>query len=170
MAKNIGFLVCLLVITMDVVAGVLGLEAEAAQNKMKHMRVWIFECRYPSHQAFKLGLAAAVLLALAHAIANLLGGCLCIWSKAEVLKATANKQLAVASLIFSWIILAVAFSMLIMGTLANSKSRKSCGIGHHRALAIGGVLCFFHGLFAIAYYISATASAREEKMVQRGGI
>ena len=64
--------------------------------------MWVIECRDPSYEAFKLGLAASVLLALAHTIANLLAGCICVWSKEELEKASANKQLAVASLIFSW--------------------------------------------------------------------
>jgi hypothetical protein len=68
----------------------------------KPMKVWIFECRYPSHQAFQLGLAAVILLSLAHIIANLLGGCVCVWSKDQYRSATANRQLAVAFLIFSW--------------------------------------------------------------------
>ncbi|KAK2393370.1 putative transmembrane protein [Trifolium repens] len=129
MAKNYGFLICILVMVMDIVAGILGIQAETAQNKEKPMKVWIFECRYPSHQAFQLGLAAVILLSLAHIIANLLGGC--VWSKDQYRSATANRQLAVAFLIFSWIVLAVAFSMLIIGTLANSRSRKSCGILNH---------------------------------------
>ncbi|KAL4391690.1 hypothetical protein HN51_013119 [Arachis hypogaea] len=74
------------------------------------------------------GLAAAILLVCAHAIAHLLGRCICIWSTQQYQTATANKQLALAFLIFSWIVLGVAFSMLIIGTLANSRSRKSCGI------------------------------------------
>ncbi|KAE8673480.1 Histone H2A 10 [Hibiscus syriacus] len=53
--------------------------------------------------------------------------------------------------------------MLIIGTLSNSKSRKSCGISHHRLLSIGGILCFIHGLFTVAYYVSATATAREDR-------
>ncbi|KAK3188169.1 hypothetical protein Dsin_027730 [Dipteronia sinensis] len=164
MAKNIGFLICLLIMAMDVTAGVLGIEAEIAQNKVKHLRLWIFECRDPSFKAFKLGLAAAVLLVLAHAIGNFLGGCICMWSKADLEGASANKQLAVASLIFSWIILVVGLSMLIIGTLSNSRSRKTCGLNHHRLFSIGGILCFIHGLFTVAYYVSATASKREEKL------
>ena len=70
--------------------------------KVQNLRVWIFECRDPSYQAFKLGFAAAVLLAFAHAIANLFGGCHCVWSKPELDRATSNKQLAMASLILSW--------------------------------------------------------------------
>ncbi|XP_059661285.1 protein DESIGUAL 2-like [Cornus florida] len=168
MAKQIGLLICLLIIILDVAAGILGIEAEVAQNKVKHLRLWIFECRDPSFQAFKLGLAAAVLLALAHAIANLFGGCTCIWSKDELNKAPPNKQLAVASLVFSWIILAVGFSMLMIGTLENSKSRKSCGLSHHRVLSIGGILCFLHGLFAVAYCVSATAIGDEERRIPQG--
>ncbi|CAK9155014.1 unnamed protein product [Ilex paraguariensis] len=152
---------------LDFTAGILGIEAEIAENKVKHLKLWIFDCRDPSYTAFKLSLAAAVLLALAHVIANLLGGCICIWSKEELDRATANKQLAAASLIFSWVILAVAFSMLILGTLSNSTSRKDCGISHHRLMSIGGVLCFIHGLFAVAYYVSAVAAIAEEKKLNQ---
>jgi len=66
------------------------------------MKVWILVCRYPSHHAFKLGLAAITLLTLAHVIANLLGGCICVWSKEQYRQVSANRQLAVAFLIFSW--------------------------------------------------------------------
>ncbi|KAB5533897.1 hypothetical protein DKX38_016983 [Salix brachista] len=138
MARNIGFLVCLLIMVLDVAAGILGIEAEVAQNKVKHLKMWVFECRDPSSQAFKLGLAAVILLSLAHIIATLLGGCTCMW-----------------------IILAIGFSLLIIGTMANSKSRKSCGISHNRVLSIGGILCFVHGLFTVSYYVSATATARD---------
>ncbi|KAK7412230.1 hypothetical protein VNO78_03680 [Psophocarpus tetragonolobus] len=163
MTKNYGFLICILVMVLDIVAGILGIEAAIAQNKEKHMRVWIFECRYPSYDAFKLGLAAATFLAFAHIIANLLGGCICVWSKAQFRSATANKQLAVAFLIFSWLVLVAALSMLIIGTLENSRSRKSCGMLSRRFLSIGGILCFIHGLFTVPYYVSATATRREEK-------
>ncbi|KAM1008763.1 hypothetical protein ACFX2J_005131 [Malus domestica] len=163
MVKNATPLICLSVLIMDVVAGILGIQAEIAQNKVHHLKVWIFECKDPSYQAFKLGLAAAVILAVAHVIGNLLGGCICISSKEDYQKATANKQLAIASLILSWITLAVAFSLLIAGAMSNRKSRKSCGLSHHRVLSIGGILCFFHGLFIIAYYASAKATFKEGK-------
>ncbi|XP_044461915.1 uncharacterized protein LOC123193182 [Mangifera indica] len=160
--KNMGFLVCLLIMALDVTAGILGIEAEIAENKVKHVRVLIFECRESSHKAFRLGLAAVVLLSFAHVIANLLGGCICFGSKAEMNNASPNKQLAVASLIFSWITLAAAFSMLIIGTLSNARPKKSCGLTHHRLFSIGGIVCFIHGLFTVAYYVSAAATAREK--------
>lgn len=70
--------------------------------QVKHIRLWIFECRDPSNDAFKLGLAAAAILALAHVLANLLGGCMCICSKDELDRASGNKQLAVACLLLAW--------------------------------------------------------------------
>lgn len=64
--------------------------------------MWIFECKDPSYNAFKLGLAAAILLGLAHAIANLVGGCICVRSAEEYKRLTSNKQLDVGSLVFAW--------------------------------------------------------------------
>lgn len=61
------------------------------------------------------------------------------------------------------ILLGIAFSLLIFGSLANSRSRESCGISNRRFLSIGGILCFIHGLFTIGYYVSVTATRREEK-------
>lgn len=70
--------------------------------QVNHMRLWIFECRDPSHDAFMLGLIAGVLLVLAHVISNLLGGCMCICSQDEFSKASPNRQLSLACLLFSW--------------------------------------------------------------------
>ncbi|KAM0021673.1 putative modifying wall lignin-1/2 [Helianthus debilis subsp. tardiflorus] len=161
--------VCLLIIVMDLTAGILGIQGEVAQNKVQNLRVWIIECRDPSYEAFKLGFAALVLLTFAHAIANLFGGCHVVWSKPEMDRASSNKQLAMASLILSWITLIIGFWMLIAGVLANSSSRKSCGVSNHRYLSIGGIACIIHGMFAVSYYISATAVVKEEKKLNPHG-
>ncbi|KAJ8617808.1 hypothetical protein MRB53_013994 [Persea americana] len=169
MAQIEALVVCILIIVIDIVAGILGIEAEIAQNKEKHLKYLIFECRAPSSQAFRLGLAAAGLLALAHIVGNLLGGCQCICSRQEYERSSANKQLAVACLIISWIVLAIGLGMLVIGALANSKSRSKCGFSHRNFLAIGGILCFIHGLFCVPYYVSATASFRELRKAGRAG-
>ncbi|CDO99699.1 unnamed protein product [Coffea canephora] len=166
MAKKVYYLVGLLIMAMDVAAGILGIEAEVAQNKAKNLRVWIFECRDPSYEAFKLGLVATVLLTLAHAAAVMLSGCVCIWSKEELDQSSNNKQLAAASHVLAWVIMVIAFSLLISGTISNSRSRQNCGISNHNQLSIGGILCFVHGLFAVSYYISATTIIQEEKMLK----
>ncbi|CAA3011508.1 uncharacterized protein LOC111372148 [Olea europaea subsp. europaea] len=62
MVKKIVIFACLLIIALDITAGILGIKAEAAQNQEKHLRLWIFECKEPSHDAFVLGVAAATLL------------------------------------------------------------------------------------------------------------
>ncbi|KAI3765544.1 hypothetical protein L2E82_15581 [Cichorium intybus] len=155
--KVIGALVCLVIIALDITAGILGIRAEAAQNQEKHLRLWLFECKEPSHEAYTLGLAAIVLLIAAHVLANLLSGC-AVCSHDEVQKASLGRQLSLLSLFFTWVVLAVGLGMLVIGTKANSKSNASCGLSHHRFLSIGGILCFVHSLFSIAYYVTATAS------------
>ncbi|XP_042478146.1 uncharacterized protein LOC122059432 [Macadamia integrifolia] len=162
MGRAVGALICLLIVVMDIAAGILGIQAESAQDKVKDLRFLIFECKEPSHEAFLLGLAAAAILALAHVIANLLGGCICVFSKDELERSSANRQLAVACLFVSWIMVVVGCGMLIIGALANNKSRGSCGFSHHHFLSIGGIVCFVHGLFCVAYYVSANATTGEE--------
>ncbi|KAK7261047.1 hypothetical protein RIF29_27352 [Crotalaria pallida] len=156
MSKALGIFLCLLIVVMDITAGILGIEAEMAQNKVKHLRLWIFECREPSHKAFQLGLAAAVLLGLAHVLVHLIGGINCLSSQQEQNKASPNRQLSMACLILTWIVLAVGLSMLVVGTHSNDTSRGSCGFTHHHLLSIGGIMCFVHGLFCVAYYLFAT--------------
>ena len=55
------------------------------------------------------------------------------------------------------LILVVGISMLGIGILANQKAKASCGVTHHHMLSIGGILCFVHALFSIAFYVSATS-------------
>jgi hypothetical protein len=74
-------------------------------QQVKHLRLFIFECKEPSSQAFKLGFAAATLLGLAHVIANLLGGCNCICSQEELEKASPSRQLSLACLFFTWYVI-----------------------------------------------------------------
>ncbi|KAL1560760.1 hypothetical protein AAHA92_10935 [Salvia divinorum] len=157
MGKLMGILACLLIVGLDVVGGILGIKAEAAQNQEKHLRLWIFECKEPSHDAYVLGFAAASLLGIAHVLANLLGGC-SVCTQEEFEKASPTKKLSIACLVFTWIILAMGLSMLVIGIISNHKSRASCGFTHHHFLSIGGILCIVHALFAVAYYVTATST------------
>uniref|UniRef100_A0A9I9CES6 Transmembrane protein n=1 Tax=Cucumis melo TaxID=3656 RepID=A0A9I9CES6_CUCME len=142
MERNYGFLVCILVMVIDVVAGLLGIEAEKAQNRvvLESLSISVGECsRKPRDDAFSRGLAAAILLGLAHVIATVLGGCK--------------------------ITLGIGFSLLMAATMDNSKWKNSCEISSHGLFLGGGIVCFLHGLCTVAYYVSATAAYREE---QRG--
>ncbi|KAL0535145.1 hypothetical protein IC582_029468 [Cucumis melo] len=170
MERNYGFLVCILVMVIDVVAGLLGIEAEKAQNRvvLESLSISVGECsRKPRDDAFSRGLAAAILLGLAHVIATVLGGCKCIFitNKQNSQKPSANQLLGLSFMILSWITLGIGFSLLMAATMDNSKWKNSCEISSHGLFLGGGIVCFLHGLCTVAYYVSATAAYREE---QRG--
>lgn len=157
MARIVGIIACFLIVVMDIIAGILGIKAEAAQNQVKHMRLWLFECKDPSHEAFMLGLIAATLLALAHILANLLGGC-SICTQEELSKASPSRQCSLACLLLTWVAFAIGLGLLVIGTMSNNKSRSSCGLTHHHYFSLGGILCFVHAGFSVGYYVTATAA------------
>ncbi|XP_044461518.1 uncharacterized protein LOC123192884 [Mangifera indica] len=164
MAKA-GALICLLIVSVDVVAGTFGIKAEINSNKVTHTRLRgssSSACKGPSHEAFKSGLVAATLQAIAHIAVNLLWGCMCMCFSEELERSAFNLRLWFACLILSWIVVAIGFPMLVIGMLANSKSEGSCGITHSHFLLIGGVLCFAHGLCCIAQYVSAPVTIGHE--------
>ncbi|KAM0882696.1 hypothetical protein ACQ4PT_032142 [Festuca glaucescens] len=164
MARVEAVVVCLLIVAMDVAAGVLGIHAEKAQNQGRHLRILFIECRQPVRQAYKLGVAAAAMLAASHAIANIVGGCACVCCSGDKLRRSSpNRHMASFALVLTWMVLIVGLALLILGALPNSKkSMAQCGVMRHNFLSIGGILCFVHALFCLVYYVSANAAAREE--------
>ncbi|KAI3441598.1 uncharacterized protein J3R85_002195 [Psidium guajava] len=163
---NVRAFLCLLVVAMDIVAGVLATEAEAAKNKVQKSSK-SSACKELRSDAFELALAATVLLALAHVASNLLGGCICICSMDELENSSSNRQLWFACLISSWIVAAVGFPMLVIGMLENSKLQGSCKVLHPHFLSISGVLCFVHGLLCIILYVSSVVSFKRDKAGER---
>ncbi|KAF0905199.1 hypothetical protein E2562_000988 [Oryza meyeriana var. granulata] len=162
MARVEAVVVCLLIIAMDIVAGVLGIHAEQAQHQGRRLRILFIECRQPVRRAYELGVAAAAVLAASHAIANVVGGCSCACSAGNR-RATPNRQMASFALVISWIVLVVGLALLILGALPNAKTKAAeCGLPRHHFLSIGGILCFVHGLFCLVYYVSGNAAKREE--------
>lgn len=113
--KSTGAIVCISVVVLDVVAGILGIQGEMAQNEVRGVRYLVFECREPSNSAFRLGIAAACLLLLAHFIANIGGGCIFFVSRDDIQQSPLNKQVAVVCLLFSWTLLIVGFGLLVLG-------------------------------------------------------
>lgn len=153
MARVEAVVICLLVLAMDVAAGVLGVYAEKAQNQAsfrvvgklfsfhcrvsgnqgrgqglrpysgirlagrgpwlpltrcgwrlqgRHLRILFVECRQPVRRAYELGMAAAAVLAAAHAIANAAGGCACACSGDKIRRASPNRQMASFALVLTW--------------------------------------------------------------------
>ncbi|ANM58891.1 hypothetical protein ISN45_At01g011320 [Arabidopsis thaliana x Arabidopsis arenosa] len=170
MESELGFLVSVVIICADITATVLGIEAEIAQSKaphhhhQQHSRHSGSGCRRsPSDGAFAEGVAAMVLLFIVHVLANVLGGCTYIRSKQDFKRATANKILAVAFLVLSWIFFVVSYSTLMIGTLANSRTNRLCSLPHRWFFLIGGIFCLGHGVVTSAYYVSAIAAKKEDK-------
>ncbi|CAN8294212.1 unnamed protein product [Cochlearia groenlandica] len=168
MESELGFLISVMIICADISAGVLGIEAEIAQSKQQqhqqHSRTSHHGCRRtPSSGAFAEGIAALVLIGIVHTTANVLGGCTYIPSKRDFNRATANKILAVAFLLLSWIFFGVSYSTLMIGTLANSGSNRFCSLPSRWFFLIGGIFGLGHGLVTSAYYVSATAAKKEDR-------
>ena len=93
------------------------------------LRLWIFECRHPSYEAFKLGMVATVLLTLAHVAAVMLSGCVCIGSREELDQSSNIKRLAAASHVLAWYeITFIAFCRLSNNNyrLVNNKELRNC--------------------------------------------
>ncbi|EPS62950.1 hypothetical protein M569_11837, partial [Genlisea aurea] len=110
----------------------------------EHLRFWFIECKKPTPQAFNLGIAAVVLLGVAHLITSFANGC------------KSGNIVGKIFLILTWIGFAIAFILLIVGALSNHSSRSSCGLSRHRLLSKGGFLCFVHGGIAVVYIVAAT--------------
>ncbi|KAG2259955.1 hypothetical protein Bca52824_079249 [Brassica carinata] len=151
MESELSFLISVLIICADISAGVLGIEAEIDQSK-RHHHDRQQHCRNPSSGAFAEGVAAIVLLSIVHVTAN-----------QDIKRATANKILAVAFLVLSWIFFAVSYSTLMVGTLANSRSNRYCSLRSRWLFLIGGIFCLSHGVVTSAYYVSALAASKEDK-------
>ncbi|KAG4161526.1 hypothetical protein ERO13_D01G060100v2 [Gossypium hirsutum] len=154
MAKA-GAFVCLLIVTLDFVAGFLSIQAHITKDK----------CEQPNNKAFKLGLIAVVLLASSHIFSKLLGGCLCMCCTEKLEKSSANRKFWFGCLVLSWIVVAVGFPSLVVGMMENAKLKGSCLVLHHHFLFVGGILCFVHGILSVGLYISANVSFQNEVAV-----
>ncbi|XP_039131415.1 uncharacterized protein LOC120267797 isoform X1 [Dioscorea cayenensis subsp. rotundata] len=162
MERTGGMLVCILIVLIDIVAGLIGIQAQIIQNKSTHLRKLVFGCKEPVHQAFILGVTAAVLLSLAHGIAIVFGGCPFVFSMDKSKRSSRNKKMAFVVLILSWFIFLGGLVMLIIAAIDNSPgARLPCRISQLHFLSNGGILCFIHGAFCVAYFVLATASMEE---------
>ncbi|KAL1567638.1 protein DESIGUAL 3-like [Salvia divinorum] len=148
--KILGISACVLIAILDIIAVVLAMKAKEAQNHGEHMRMWILECKLRSHDAFVLGVAAAVLLSAAHILVNLLG-LLAVTGRDESQKP--SKKFSKVFFVSIWIIYVVGVTLLVIGTRSNEKKGISCGFTYHNFLPTGGILCVVHAFLSSAYYV-----------------
>ncbi|XLR41269.1 hypothetical protein S83_025929 [Arachis hypogaea] len=147
-----GIFLCLLIIIMDVVAGILGLKAEIAQKKGHYVNLYLVECKQQSQKAFQMGFAALILLGIAHAIVCLLAVFSCFCSRQGLVMAYFIKQISMVLLLLAWITFAIGMILLHFGTKSNHHKKRSCGFSDHHFLYIGGISCFVHGACSALYY------------------
>eukprot|EP00252_Welwitschia_mirabilis_P016668 TRINITY_DN3689_c0_g1_i1.p1 TRINITY_DN3689_c0_g1~~TRINITY_DN3689_c0_g1_i1.p1 ORF type:complete len:147 (-),score=3.19 TRINITY_DN3689_c0_g1_i1:25-465(-) len=126
--------------------------------QVRHVEFLFIECRRPSHEAYALGIAAASLLLLAHVIANVAGGCICFGSREQFEQSPTTRQVAGICLVLMWLVLAIAFTLLVLGAMYNEDQRNlSCSLSRHKFLWIGALLCFVHGAVSAAFYAASTS-------------
>ncbi|ESQ36396.1 hypothetical protein EUTSA_v10008905mg [Eutrema salsugineum] len=152
---SVVIVVCLLLIVgLDIAAGFMGLQAEAAQQDVKHTRVWLLECKAPSQTAFVLGIVALVCLISAHLIANMIGCSISNMAKAFAGVPKITGYINVACFCLTWIVGLVGAGALAMGIWSNRESRSKCGFTNKHVLSLGGKVCFLHAIVSIVFYVS----------------
>ncbi|KAL9664261.1 hypothetical protein QQ045_019660 [Rhodiola kirilowii] len=152
----------LLVAAIDITTvGVLGIQAQIYQNSE------------PSHTSFKLGIAALILLSIAHLITNIFSSCAFICSKSiqnrnwQVFMSLEflhfSPYFAVGKKHCAMLTFLPVLLVLGIGTYPNRPSRGSCGFSHLWLLYIGGLSCFVHGIFCIGYFSCAVVATHSER-------
>ncbi|EOA36617.1 hypothetical protein CARUB_v10011853mg [Capsella rubella] len=149
--------VCIvLIVGLDIVAGYVGLQAEVAQQDVKHNRVWMVECKAPSNTAFTLGIIAVSCLAAAHVIANVIGCSISsLLPTVGGVTKTITANLYIICLGLNWLAGLAAAGALAMGIWSNRESRTECGFTNKHYLSIGSYLSFVHAFVSVVYYVSS---------------
>ncbi|XP_010484871.1 PREDICTED: uncharacterized protein LOC104763160 [Camelina sativa] len=155
--------VCIvLIVGLGIVAGYVGLQADIAQQNVKHNRVWMVECKAPSKTAFVLGIIALSCLAAAHVIANVIG---CSTSNlstpgvgVSAITNTIATQFYIICLVLNWIVGIAGAVLLAMGIWSNRESRSKCGFTNKYFLSFGAKVCFVHAIASVIYYLSSVVA------------
>ncbi|XP_010475213.1 PREDICTED: uncharacterized protein LOC104754672 [Camelina sativa] len=156
--------VCIvLIVGLDIVAGYVGLQADVAQEDVKHHRVWMLECKAPSKRAFVLGIIAMSCLAAAHVIANVIG---CSTSNrlptpgvgVGAITNTIATQFYTICLVLNWVVGIAGAVLLAMGIWSNRESRSKCGFTNKYFLSFGAKVCFVHAISSVIYYVSSVVA------------
>ncbi|KAG7595917.1 hypothetical protein ISN44_As06g004440 [Arabidopsis suecica] len=148
-------IVCIvLTVGLDIVAGFVGLQAQAAQQYVKHDKL---ECKAPSKTAFVLGIIAVSCLATAHVSANVIG--CSISNLFQALGALPKNKITtyfnMACLFLIWVVGIFGALILANGIWSNTESRIRCRFTNNHVFSIGGKVCFLHGIVSGIYYISS---------------
>ncbi|XP_056854195.1 protein DESIGUAL 4 [Raphanus sativus] len=157
---SVTIVLCILVIVgLDFVAGIVAKQAEVAQDEVKHVKLWILECKAPSQKAFMLGIIALGCLLVAHIIAIIIGCSISNMVKVLVVpKLSAYLNMACLSL--TWIVAILGAGLLTLGIWMNRESRSKCGFTDKHILSYGSKVCFAHAAFSVVLYVTTIVSKK----------
>ncbi|KAG2324143.1 hypothetical protein Bca4012_038534 [Brassica carinata] len=147
-----------LIVGLDVIAGVVAMQAEVAQQEVKHTRVLFLECKSPSQKAFVLGIIALGCLAAAHILAIMIG--CSISNMFKVLAVPMIPYINMACLALTWVVAVAGAGILTMGIWTNRESRSKCGFTNKSFLSIGGKVCFLHAIVSVILYLTTIVSKK----------
>ncbi|XP_039131582.1 uncharacterized protein LOC120267968 [Dioscorea cayenensis subsp. rotundata] len=150
-------LLCLSVMITDIVAGVLGIEADKALQKGTHV------CPpKKAGPAYKLGIASAVLVGLTLAISDSLSKSTKPHTLSDSTRSSPARTVATATFWLSWVVCVLAIMFLGIGVSNDYPvSHIPCSFSKFHFLTVGGVLCFVDGVICVINQVSS-ASANAE--------
>ncbi|CAN8311298.1 unnamed protein product [Cochlearia groenlandica] len=149
--------VCIfLIVGLDVFAGFMGLQAETAQQDVKHNRVWLLECKAPSKTAFTFAIISLSCL-LAAQLMTIMVGC----SLSSLSKPKFSGYLNITCLCLTLVVTSVGAGMLARGIWTNRESRSKCGVTNKNVLYMGGQVCFLHAIVSVIFYFTTIIAKKD---------
>ncbi|CAH8358799.1 unnamed protein product [Eruca vesicaria subsp. sativa] len=157
---NVVIVLCIfLIVGLDIFAGFMAMQAEVAQEAVKHTRLWLVECKSPSQRAFVLGIIALGCLVAAHIIAIMIGCSISNMLKLLVVPKISG-YINMACLSLTWMVATAGAVILTMGIWTNRESRSKCGFTNKNILSLGSKVCFLHAIVSVVLYLTTIVSKK----------
>ncbi|XP_044950753.1 cleavage and polyadenylation specificity factor subunit 6-like [Hordeum vulgare subsp. vulgare] len=151
-------IVCSVIGSLGVLSAILGFSAEGTKLTILDVYVGLGVCLYPRNPALGLGVCAAIFLVVAQIIFAALGGC-CGCCKSRSMPSGSKRIIGVVCAVFSWIVAAVAFGLLVVGAAGNATGAREptrlgyCYIPDDGILAGGAALSLVATALGITSYV-----------------
>ncbi|KAJ0966075.1 hypothetical protein J5N97_027213 [Dioscorea zingiberensis] len=142
MAGLKSLLVCLSIVIVDLVAGILAIAAQAAQDKDKN------HCNPTAPTlAYKLSISGQVLMAVALLIAEEFTTQPRLHPNSDSARTPTHIKVASITRYLAWGLFIFGAVMICSATWTSySKYKLPCSFSEHHLLIVGGVVCFIHAV------------------------
>ncbi|XBJ18233.1 hypothetical protein VPH35_009447 [Triticum aestivum] len=149
-------IVCSVVGSLGVLSAILGFSAEGTKLTIFDVYEGVGVCLNPQNPAFGLGVCAAIFLAVAQIIFATLGGC-CGCCKSRAIPSQSKRVIGVICAVFSWIVAAVAFGMLVVEAAANAPGTRETSASGYCYIPIDGIFAGGAALTLVATALGITS-------------